>query len=51
LGSCRAARTLRTAGPSNDWRPLFDGKTLAGWTPKIRGFALEYRNIELIDLD
>jgi hypothetical protein len=20
------------------WRPLFDGKTLNGWTPKIRGF-------------
>lgn len=23
-----------------DWRPLFDGKTLDGWTPKIRGFPL-----------
>ncbi len=22
------------------WRSLFDGKTLAGWTPKIRGFPL-----------
>jgi hypothetical protein len=22
------------------WAPLFDGKTLKGWTPKIRGFAL-----------
>jgi len=23
-----------------DWRPLFDGRSLAGWTPKIRGHAL-----------
>jgi len=23
-----------------NWRPLFDGKTLDGWTPKIRGFPL-----------
>lgn len=22
------------------WQPLFDGKTLTGWTPKIRGFPL-----------
>lgn len=22
------------------WQPLFDGKTLDGWTPKIRGFPL-----------
>jgi hypothetical protein len=22
------------------WRPLFDGRTLNGWTPKIRGFPL-----------
>ncbi len=22
------------------WQPLFDGKTLNGWTPKIRGFVL-----------
>ncbi len=22
------------------WEPLFDGKTLTGWTPKIRGFPL-----------
>lgn len=23
-----------------NWQPLFDGKTLNGWTPKIRGFPL-----------
>src|ERR1700712_5076910 len=29
-----------TAPSERGWRPLFDGKSLAGWTPKIRGFAL-----------
>jgi hypothetical protein len=31
-----------TAMPQSgeDWQPLFDGKTLDGWTPKIRGFPL-----------
>jgi len=34
LGSC-------AIGPRGQaWKPLFDGKTLAGWTPKIRGYAL-----------
>ena len=23
-----------------DWRPLFNGRDLTGWTPKIRGYAL-----------
>lgn len=27
-------------GDSGDWEPLFDGKSLDGWTPKIRGFPL-----------
>lgn len=27
-------------GSEAGWRPLFDGKTLTGWTPKIRGYAL-----------
>ena len=22
------------------WKPLFDGKSLKGWTPKIRGYPL-----------
>jgi len=26
---------------TDDWVPLFDGKTLDGWTPKIRGHALD----------
>jgi hypothetical protein len=37
---CLAA-CATNAGPSGPgWRPLFDGKTLAGWTPKIRSFPL-----------
>lgn len=41
-----AAATLGVASCSampqggEEWRPLFDGKTLDGWTPKIRGFPL-----------
>ncbi len=37
LAGCASA-----TGPSqNDgWIPLFNGKNLDGWTPKIRGFAL-----------
>ncbi|MCC7422368.1 MAG: DUF1080 domain-containing protein [Planctomycetaceae bacterium] len=27
------------AEPSGEWIPLFNGKNLDGWTPKIRGFA------------
>jgi hypothetical protein len=27
-------------GSADGWRPLFDGRTLDGWTPKIRGQAL-----------
>ena len=25
---------------AGDWRPLFNGRDLSGWTPKIRGYAL-----------
>ena len=25
---------------AGDWRPLFNGRDLEGWTPKIRGYAL-----------
>jgi hypothetical protein len=35
-GSCAGAPEAPGAG----WRPLFDGRTLAGWTPKITGHAL-----------
>jgi hypothetical protein len=27
-------------GAGEGWKPLFDGRTLDGWTPKIRGFPL-----------
>src|SRR5262249_28889125 len=46
LGLCVAVATVclaacATPGPSGPgWRSLFDGKTLNGWTPKIRGFPL-----------
>lgn len=26
--------------PAGEWKPIFDGKTLDGWTPKIKGYAL-----------
>jgi hypothetical protein len=26
--------------PKEDWKPLFNGKNLDGWTPKIKGFEL-----------
>lgn len=29
-----------SAQPSEDWRPLFNGKNLDGWTPKITGHEL-----------
>lgn len=33
------AQDWRSA-PAADWRQLFDGKSLDGWTPKIRGYEL-----------
>lgn len=39
LFSCSTSR--QAAGPQQEeWRPLFNGKNLAGWTPKIRGYAV-----------
>jgi Domain of Unknown Function (DUF1080) len=35
---CGACSAMPQGGES--WKPLFDGKTLDGWTPKIRGFPL-----------
>ena len=29
-----------SAAAEKGWRPLFDGKSLKGWTPKIRGYPL-----------
>lgn len=34
LGSCAGSPD------AEPWQPLFDGRSLAGWTPKISGFAL-----------
>jgi len=35
-----AASCASAPGGAAGWRPLFDGRTLEGWTPKIRGFPL-----------
>lgn len=36
-----AANACQSAPQGGEkWRPIFDGKTLDGWTPKIRGFPL-----------
>lgn len=40
VGVCLAACATSTGPSGPDWRSLFDGKTLDGWTPKIRGFPL-----------
>lgn len=29
---------LASPASAEEWKPLFDGKSLAGWTPKIRGY-------------
>jgi hypothetical protein len=34
------AMGLGTSTPQDDWIALFDGKTLDGWTPKIKGYPL-----------
>ena len=34
------AFALAAADPSDGWEPLFNGKDLTGWTPKIKGFPL-----------
>lgn len=41
-GATALALTACQAMPQSGehWQSLFDGKTLAGWTPKIRGFPL-----------
>lgn len=35
VASCASAPT-----GGDQWKPLFDGRTLDGWTPKIRGYPL-----------
>jgi hypothetical protein len=39
LALCASACTAMPQG-GETWEPLFDGRTLDGWTPKIRGFPL-----------
>ena len=39
IAVCAAACSSMPQSGEN-WQPLFDGKTLDGWTPKIRGFPL-----------
>ena len=33
------AASCTTAQSEGEWRPIFDGRTLSGWTPKITGYA------------
>lgn len=40
LAGLLAGALAGSAGAAERWRPLFDGKSLTGWTPKIRGYAL-----------
>jgi hypothetical protein len=39
-GLLLAACASPTVAVEKGWKPIFDGKTLNGWTPKIRGFPL-----------
>ena len=39
IALCTSCASLPQSG-GDRWQPLFDGKTLDGWTPKIRGFPL-----------
>lgn len=39
-GSLLALGGFHWAGQESGWTSLFDGKSLAGWTPKIKGYAL-----------
>lgn len=40
LAAFAAASCASAPQGGEHWQSLFDGKTLAGWTPKIRGFPL-----------
>jgi hypothetical protein len=39
MALCASCAGLPQSGEGG-WKPLFDGKTLNGWSPKIRGFPL-----------
>ena len=40
LISSMEARAESADGAAADWKPLFNGKNLEGWTPKIKGYPL-----------
>lgn len=40
VAACVGPQTSPAAPGGGKWQSLFDGKTLDGWTPKIRGYAL-----------
>lgn len=40
VASCSAMPLGGEQAGGENWQPLFDGQSLAGWTPKIRGFPL-----------
>ncbi len=35
-----AAAAFADDKPAGEWKPIFDGKSMDGWTPKIRGYEL-----------
>jgi hypothetical protein len=39
-GACATGLHAQPAPAAGEWKSLFNGKDLAGWTPKIRGFEL-----------
>ncbi|MBU6318976.1 MAG: DUF1080 domain-containing protein [Alphaproteobacteria bacterium] len=49
-GGCALSAGEAPAALDNRWRPLFDGRTLEGWTPKIRGYELgeNYRDTFIV---
>ena len=38
LGGCSSKTTVQSDPDSEEWLSLFDGQSLEGWTPKVRGF-------------
>jgi hypothetical protein len=46
FGALAAVAVATGASAAERWKPLFDGRTLSGWTPKIMGYPLgeNYRN-------
>ncbi len=50
MASCASQSLSDGARTVSEWRSLFDGETLDGWTPKIRGHALgeNYRDTFIV---